>query len=99
MWLSLAHQKRTGGPFSTHAQKTIGSDDKDVEMGAHDDDVLGATAPITPRQYDGTSEVRGGHAHNVSDESAMTVGSGPRYDPTYQAVDKEGGATQPYPGT
>jgi len=105
MWLSLAHDKRTGGPFSTHAREAKGWNGKDIEIGSMnigDDKDVGTTAPGTSTaasRYDGAADMPPGHGHNTSDASSMTAIPGATYDPTYQPFNKESGPTQPYPET
>lgn len=109
MWLSLAHDQRTGGPFSTHAREARGGNDKDIEIGSmaigDNKDVStkpGATVPVTSTsasRYDGAADMPPAHGHNTSDASSMTAVPGATYDPAYQPFNKESGPTQPYPGT
>jgi len=102
MWLSLAHDERTGGPFSTHARDARGGNDKDIEIGSlSDKDVSGAAPPTTTGapSYDGAAEIPSAHDQNTSDASSTTAVPAATYNSTYQPFNKEGGATQPYPGT
>lgn len=111
MWLSLAHYRRTGGPFSTHAREAREGSGKDIEIGSvavgDDKDVpesqayAAAPTPMENGGYDGTMEMPpSNHAHNVSDTSSRTAVSGGMYDPTYQPSAKGSSRpVQPYPGT
>jgi len=103
MWLSLAHDKRTGGPFSTHAREARGATGKDIEMDIGDDkENPRATAPVastSASRYDGAVDMPPGHGHNTSDASSMTAVPGATHDSAYQPFNKESGPTQPYPGT
>lgn len=109
MWLSLAHDKRTGGPWSTHARQEKGAFAKDIEIGSLNggDDRNGsvipaAAAPTTSTgaaRYDGAADVPSDHAHYAPETSSTTAVPAAAYDPTYKPLNVEGGATKPYPGT